>query len=267
MAQNNEFDILEFATSVSKVIEANFKQIVAVLVIAVLGGSGWVLMGKMETAKQHDAFSKLYAITKVYDQKKQDFAEAKADKEADVTDKDPKKDQTKDDKVLVEASGDLAKDYPNTPEALEKFVSENIGLNASGEAALTLSELYEEYEKNDEAIAIIEKALNGLSGENLIVEVLSMRAGDLLAMKGDCQKAVGYWQKIEKAGSFMSSASQLKAGACFLNKGQVDQAKVWLEKAQSKNPESPEAYSAKRYLRYLRFKKGFGNEKSSDQAS
>ena len=109
MAGNKtEFDIIEFATQASKVIEKNFKLILGIFILLVVGGSVLSIMNSAE-------------ITKVYQKKKADFLEAKAEKEKKVDPKapTPKPEEKKD---LVEASGVLEKDYPEIPGQLASFL-------------------------------------------------------------------------------------------------------------------------------------------------
>ena len=253
MSKNSkEWDILDFASKATQIIEKNFKAILIIFIVSVVGGSAYVLKNKADASKEMDAFNKLYVITKVYQSKKVDFEEAKAQESGkktptDKTEKDPKK-------VYTKATGDMNKDYGDIVKQLEDFVSSNSGKNASGEAALVLSEIYEDYKQPEKAAAVITKALSSWSSKGLLFQVLNVRAGDLWAANNNCDKAVGYWQKIATAETFVSQQAQLKLGVCFQELGRIEEAKTWLNKVKSKTPNSTEGFSAKRYLRYIQFK-------------
>lgn len=260
MSQNsNPWDILEIARSSGQFIEKNFKIALAVFVVAILAVSAFVMKQKMDAGKEKEAFGELYSITKVYQDKKTNFEQAKV--EPPKTDK---KEAPKKDENLVKATGDMSKDYGDVVQQLESFIAKNKNLNATAEAALTLSEIYEEYKQPEKGAEIISQVLKDWSQTGLVTQVLQMRAGDLLASTNSCDKAVEYWQKIATGEGFMSEQAQLKLGVCFQEIGRLEEAKTWFTKLSEKSPNSTEGFNAKRYLRYLQFK---GQLKPNEKAS
>ena len=246
--ESKEFDILEFAGKATTIIEKNFKAILGVFAVAVIAGSAFVMMKNSQASAEKESFDKLFAVTKVYFEKKADFA--KADAPADKN----KKPADKKEEMPAKATGDLDKDYGEVVAKLETFLKSNKGTNASAEAALILSDIYSEYKKPDQAAAVLENTIKASSGSGLLFEIMSLRAGDLSAMT-DCNKAVTYWQKIANSQSFVAQQARLKLGICFQQLGRISEAKTWLSKVMEEAPEdSTESFNASRYLRYLEFK-------------
>ncbi len=266
--KKNEFDILDFATQASKVIEKNFKVLFGLFIAAVVGGTLWTLMSYQNKKKEMASFTELYKITKVYNQKKAEFEEAKAAKDEKNQKKEDKVEEaTKDEaaeKDLVMASGVLEKDYPNLPGQLENFIKEHKGSNASGEAALTLSEIYDEYKQPEKGASALKDVLENWGSKNVLYYVMQMRAGDLYAGTSDCEKAISFWQVVANSKSFIAKQAQLKLGVCLQKVGRVEEAKQWFNQLQEEDPNSSEGFSAKRYLRFLKFKSKVEQEPSSD---
>lgn len=254
---NKDWDILEFAAQTSKLIENNFKVILGLFIALIVGGSIWAYMDSVKKANEQKAFNDLYKITKIYEEKRANYAEAKAQKEAkdkakNEKDKTAAKDEKK--KDLTPATGELEKDYPEVVGQLENFLAKNLGKNASGEAALVLSEIYSEYKQDGKGAEALDKVIGKWGRKDILFYVMSMRAGDLYATVDNCDKAVKAWTNVANSESFISAQAQLKNGVCLQKLGRTDEAKIWFNKIKDKDPQSTEAFSAKRYIRYLEFK-------------
>lgn len=273
MSQNkNEWDILSFAALASKAIETHFKKILVLFGALIITGAVWSYMSSVEQAKQKESFQNLFEVTKVYEKKKQGFDEAKEQEEQ-------KKREKKDDKKTakkVEAdkaaekaakmpTGDLEKDYGAVVKDLHQFVANNSETNAAGEAALTLSEIYEDYDQGKKGAEVLSEVLKKRHQKDVLYFVMQMRAGDLWASARQCDKAVSYWQVVAEAESFVSQQAQLKLGVCLQELGRLDEAKSWFEKIKLKDPNSAEGFSAKRYIRFLQFKKQNKIQNTSEQ--
>ncbi len=249
-----EFDSLEFVSQVGKIIEKNFKLVLGLFIAIIVASSVWAYMSNLKSGNEKESFKKLYAITKVYEEKKESFDEAKIAKE----EKKEKKDSEEDKVTAVEASGELEKDYPQIVEKLEKFLADHLGDKASGEAALTLSEIYEEYKQPEKGVAALEKAIEKWGSQDIVYYVMQMRAGDLLASQNQCEKALKFWQPITEGSSFMTSQAKLKKGVCLQEIGKLEEAKNIFEEIKKGSGESqgmnPDSFSATRYLRYIQFK-------------
>lgn len=267
--KKNEFDILELANQTSKFIETNFKAFMAVFIVALVAGSGWAVKKSMDRATEMEAFDSLYAITKDYQKKKADFQKAKDDK---AQKEDPKnKDKKTEDAHLSLSTGDMTKDYGPEVEKLTAFLNSNPSRNASGEAALILSEIYEEYKMAEKGAEVLANTLKNWSEKNVIYFVMQMRAGDLWASSGNCEKATANWQVIANSDSFVKNQAQLKLGVCLQELGRLSEAKTWFETIEKDAPNSAEGFSAKRYLRFIEFKSkndlDSGNNKAQQSSS
>ena len=157
-------------------------------------------------------------------------------------------------KPLDLPTGEVKQDYPQIIKSLEAFLNHNMGRNASGEGALLLSEIYAQYDMMGEGAQWLEKVLQEWGDQNIFYFVLQMRAGDLWAKANDCQKALPHWEVVAQSSSFIAPQAQLKLGVCSGQLERLDQARHWFEKVQARNPNSSEAFMAKRYLRFLDFK-------------
>ncbi len=250
---NNNWDIIDIATKASQWIELHFKKLLILFAVVIMTMSAWLYKQSVDRQNELLAFNDLYSVTKVYEERKTDFDQAKEASEQ----KDKKDTPVQTPKAL--ASGDITKDYGDIIEKLQKFIEQNPGKNAVGEAALILSEIYAEYKMPDKGAATIESVLKNFESKNILLSVLQMRGGDLYALSNQCEKAVSLWELVAQSESFIKDQAQLKLGVCLEQIGKIDEAKKWFEKLSSQSPNSTEGFSAKRYLRFLEFKSRNGS--------
>lgn len=260
MSQEKQpWDIHDIAHTTGKFLETHIVKILVVFAVVIVGASAMIFKKNMDRKNEAAAFGELYAITKIYDEKKADFNTAKEEQEkakqppAKAGDKAeaPAPEKKKD---LKTASGDITTDYGDVVSQLEAFVGKNSGKNASGEAALILSEIYTEYKQFEKGAESLVNALKDWQHKNILYYVMELRAGDLLASSNNCKDAVSHWQIVADSKSFVADQAQLKLGVCLQQIGRVDEAKNWFEKIKTDSPNSTEGFNAKRYLRYLDFK-------------
>ncbi|MEM7645407.1 MAG: tetratricopeptide repeat protein [Pseudomonadota bacterium] len=259
--EKKQWDILDIAAQASKFIETHFKKALVIFGVAIIGAGVWSYSASVAKQKQKDSFKALFAITKNYTKKKDDFAKAKQEAEAEKSKKDDKQakkgEEKKEDKktsTLAQATGDITKDYGAEVEQLNQFISRYKDSKAAAEAALTLSEIYDEYDMPEKGAEILGTALKQNSEKDILYYVMQMRSGDLWASANNCEKAVSYWQVVAGSDSFIGEQAQLKLGVCLQELGRYDEAKNWFEKIKAKSPNSAEGFSAKRYLRFIQFK-------------
>ena len=252
------FDLLELSNKATAFIEKNFKVGLLLAVIGIACSAAWVGMKNVEANKEEKAFASLFAITNEYNTRKENFDKAKSDK------KEEKKEKQEE---LAKASGDLEKDYGDITKKLEGFLASNKNMQASGEAALTLSSIYQEYDKTDQAAQSLSQTLKDWTRKGLLTEIMQMRAGDLWSMANQCEKAILHWKVLASSNSFLSAQAQLKLGLCFQKTGDRAQAKSWLQKVTSKSAKIPAGFSAKKYLRYIDFEKIHKKEESVDKTA
>lgn len=255
-----EWDIFEWTAIASKFIETHFKKALVISAVLVIGAGLFSYKKSLDRESELKAFSELYKITKGYNKKKADFAEAKKA----LTQK--KEEPQKEKEPLTQASGDMQKDYGQDVTALESFIASHQNKNAAGEAALILSEIYSEYKKPEKGAEALTQVLKSWDDKNVLYYVMNMRAGDLWASAGQCPKATPYWQSVAEGKSFIAEQAGIKLGICLQNMGQIDEAKKHFEKIVADSPNSSEGFSAKRYIRFLEFKGQPSNEEGENKA-
>lgn len=231
-------------------VEDNSKLVVALIVVAILGGIGYVgfqFVAKRQEMQAQDAF---YAAEAPFTKKREAFERSKyrafmpADQLPPETEKD------------VAATGDLAKDYGTTLEALEKVAKDFPGTSAGAQAALLAGETYLSYKQPDKTVELGQLAATKLSSGHTLADLGRMMWGNALATKGDCTGAVGVWQPLldQNKAAYLQSDVALRSGLCFEQMGQLDRAKELYQKATAAQPESGAATTAKGLLRAIELK-------------
>gem|GEM_PF-4732269 len=256
--KKEEFDLVVLGDQISETVEKYWKPFLVVVGLGLVVASVMVFMQRADSDKEAMAFSKLFVITEKYQAKKADFeagaaqAAKKANPKKSESDKEEEK-PSEDESPKPVASGDLEKDYGQIVADLEAFVKNNPGRQATGEATLLLAGIYQDHDKNQQAVDVLSKTLSGWKGQNLITSIMKMKTGDLWSQIGDCTKALGFWTPLTGGNGFLKSEATLKVGLCHQKLGQSSQAKEWFQKLTSTDPESPSGLSAKKFLRFLQF--------------
>jgi predicted negative regulator of RcsB-dependent stress response len=252
------------AASTWSVVEKNMGWIVGLAVALLLAGLGYVAYGQYQEHVQHQAFEALYPVQSEYLKLHEDFDKAKF-KSLAPEKADPKKTTAKDDAKDSgkKASGDLQTDYGSVLPGLQKIVQEHPKTAAGAQAALTLSEIYSSYKQYDKAAEALMVPGQNLPSKDLLYALSNMALGNVLASKGDCQKAIDAYQKIpsSKANLFLHADANLKSGVCFESLGQLDKATEMYQKA-AQDSDNQSAQSAKTLIRALEFKKSQAAAKS-----
>jgi hypothetical protein len=158
------------------------------------------------------------------------------------------------------ATGDLEKDYGTIATDLQSMIDSAPGSKAAQMAALNLSEIYSNYNKNDEAIAALDKVSKHLGSTEAISALIWMQSGNLLANKGDCKGAVEKWQHIadSKKLSFAQDEAKLRMGLCFETMNDLAKAEelyTQVTKKEEATADFAAAREAQKYLRLLKAKK------------
>ena len=285
--KKQEFDLVAVGDEISNYVEKYWKVVLGVILVGVGGFSVVLGMKKAKANGEKEAFVQLYAITEIYETRKKEFDEAKAEEEAKKAEaKNPK--AKKDDKKTAEkkeeppkqkASGDMDKDYGDVVEKLQAYIQKTPDKKATAEAALTLSSIYSEYEEKEKAAEVVSKVADKWNQSDLISLVLNMRAGDLWSMVDKCDRAVTYWTKISGGKNFLREDALLKSGLCQQKLGNLEKAKSLYQqvialsplKASAADPSNPFAamnqpqtsQNAQKFLRFLQFQEKLGKGEQS----
>jgi hypothetical protein len=221
----------------------------------ILVGAAWAAIDHLQSSKEKSAQEKFALIDRKFQKIKEGFDKAEADGKAfaEAVKKDPKAAAP----TTKVKSGDLEKDYGTVIPEFEAFVAGNLKSGAGGLAALTLCKIYEEYQKSDLCLAVLEK-MSGIDGKNFIGMMLQTRYATALADNNQCPKARGIWMGLVKtAPTFMTQEMKLRTALCFEQEGQLDQAKALYTEigtVRGTNPEDVAVKDADRYMRYLQFR-------------
>lgn len=229
-------------------LESSYKAFFAIVGVALIGTVAYSFYKKSKTNAEKSAFSKLYEIESKYLEKKSSFEKSKAPENA-------KQDgSAKDNKSQESATGDITKDYADIPAQLEKFILENKKTNAALQASLWLSEIYEDYKMDEKAAEAITSGLEGGSSSGLVYSMAVIRLGNLWVKANKCDKAISEWKKLIHEKSIFTTQASLKTALCQRELGKKEDAKMTLQELISKHPSSPEAASAKKYIKLLDYK-------------
>jgi tetratricopeptide (TPR) repeat protein len=199
----------------------------------------------------------LYEVEAEYEMIKEDFEGAMAAEPSDEKDKVDSK--------LKQASGNIEQDYGKVIKGFEKVIKEHSSTNASVLASIKLAKLYEDYNQQDKALEVLQKATKRVDSGDLFFAFVHTQIGNLLLEKNDCNKAIEHWQKVTKSKDlkFSHAPVLLKTGLCYEKLGQVDKAKSSYEKITKDFDSTTSADSARKYLRMLSTKSENTNAKKN----
>lgn len=230
-------------------VEENAKLVAALVVIAILGGIGYIglqLVGKRQERQAQEAY---FAAEAKYAKIKEGFERAKF--KAFLP---PEQQASQPDAQA--ASGDLSKDYGTVVADLEKVAKDYAGTTASAQAALLAADTYLQYKQADKALELAQIPAQKLSKDHTLHHLGSVMWGNALAAKEDCQGAISQWQQVleQPKATYLHADVSLRAGLCLEKMGQNDRAAEMYRKASSVAPESGAAQTAKGLLRALEMK-------------
>ena len=212
-------------------------------------GAGWSLMNYLNERKETALQEKFSAAEKTYLDKKEKFEQFQ---KSSAQPADPKSKVAP--KVEGEkASGDLNQDYGTVVTDLEALVKEAPSSKAAVLSALTLTRIYDGYQKKNESIEVLKKVQ---SASGLLGVLAQSELGSELANNGDCKGAIDLWAKVVKDSDakFMSPQLKLKMGLCSESLGQKAQAEDSYKQVVAEAKDSAAGKSAEKYLRLLESK-------------
>ena len=231
--------------------EKNAKLIVALLVIAILGGLGYAGLQWVGRKQERAAQEAYYAAESKFTKLKEGFERAKF--------KAFMPEQSKDDPKAppaVAATGDLAKDYGTVIDDLDRIAHEFAGTTGGAQAGILAGETYLSYKQADKAIAVVQVAAQKLKPTQTLQQLSQVLWGNALAAKDDCQGAVGVWQQVlsNPSAAYLASDVSLRSGLCFEKLGQNDRALEMYRAASLASGDSSSGQAAKGFKRALELK-------------
>jgi predicted negative regulator of RcsB-dependent stress response len=234
------------------------KALLAGIVAFIAIGAGYTVFSNLSEKKESQAQETYAKFEKDYLEKKRGFDEA--DRQAL---KPPAKDSKE--PVKVKATGDMEKDYGPEVAGMKKTVEEYPSSKAAQMAALSLSEIYMNYKKFDDAQQALQKVENNSQGKDLISSIVLTQLGNVYSEKNDCKAAVDQWQKVLSHSNvqFLHDTLRLKTAFCYEKMNDTAKAEELYKKISqnSQDPKNPQAgetglgKEAEKYLRLLKLKK------------
>lgn len=238
------------------VVDRHRSTLIAVFALLVVIAAGYLVWDLVRTSGEHKAASELYATEAEYFKIKDNFDRAKYEALAPSKDKSAKADAESDKDKATPASGDVEKDYGKVVPGFEQIIASHAKTAAGTQAALWLAEIYLEYKQPAKAVEALDKVIHHPAQDSMLYGVAHMLRGTALASNGDCEQAVGSWQKVteSKGNSFLHPEALLKAGVCYENLQQIDKATEMYRRVTENHPETSAAQMAKTYLRAMEMK-------------
>jgi tetratricopeptide (TPR) repeat protein len=220
--------------------------ILAFFAIVIVGGAVWAGFGAYRHSKEEKAQAVLFVAEKKLKAIEDSFARA-----ALPDNKLPQ--AMKQTMTGTKPTGDMEADYKDALQGLREVVEKYPGTQAYVVASLNLAEIYTTHGKFDQGIPLLEKA-SGTARHPVTKGFVWNQLGLAYQGKGDCNKAIEYWQRInaEKELGFLHGASLVRTGLCYESLKQFDKAEQAYHKAGSLADDSDASRTAKKYLKLLK---------------
>lgn len=264
--------LTQWGRMVLDVVIQNSKVVAGLLGLMGLVSIGILIKNKISEGHEIDVQGQYYAIEKTYLKKKEAFAKGESDAKAGDKKakeaKDAKVEQTEDGVTPQLASGDILKDYGTELEGFKKLVQAEPKTKAAAMAVLEMSDLYLKYKNPQEATQVLAQAKEQQKPDHLLGALVYHSYAQLLADQNRCADAIPVWDALLGKGGlkFMVEPAQYGQAVCYATMGQFEKAELLLkglvaEKKTSGAPgEAPAPNSAiqgaaKKYLRFINFKK------------
>lgn len=247
-------DVLQNAMlSFVDALEKNKAIVSGVVLLAMLGGLGYVGWDLYSVKKEKSAQEALYEVEKPFSDRREKYDQAKFAALSAAAGQDVKVADLVKAGTAVIASGDLTKDYGNLIDDLEAFAKRYVGTAAGVQAALMAAETRLQYQQADQALATLEVSVQGTKANTLIGALSRMAIGNAQAASGKCDLALKSWESVlaSKEQAFLHSEAALRAGLCLEKSGDKAKAQEMYRKASSESEKSSAAQTARSLLRAL----------------
>jgi tetratricopeptide (TPR) repeat protein len=245
-----------FISSARRALEkiAEYRSVLLVVVaIAIVGGVVWAAFGSYNHKREEKAQASLFVAEKKLKAIEDGFNKASNPPNLLPAAKDAKKDKKDVVPQGPKPTGDLEADYREALKPLREVVETYPGTQAFVVASLNLAELYNQHGKYAEGIPLLEKAAQ--SAKHPVTKGFVWNQLGLAHQgKGDCGKAIEYWQKIEadKNLGFLHGTSLIRTGLCYEDLKQFDKAEQAYHRAEGLTGDADASKAARKYLRLLK---------------
>lgn len=161
--------------------------------------------------------------------------------------------------VAQKASGDFEKDFGPVTQGLKAVIDEH-GTSRKGSkmAALKVSDLYLEFNKNAEATEILKKVDS--NSKDLLSSLVKLQLGTALSNQDNCAESIQTLDSVLKSNSakFVHGQAKLKKALCHEKMNDIAKAEELYNQVKAESKDTSIGRAAESYLRLL----GTGVEKS-----
>ncbi len=246
---------VETASQLWTFVHAHFRIIVTATLVLFGGGAIVVAFQYYSTGREESAQAAYYLLEKDLLKLQEDFASAK-EKVAKKSDKDASSsEEDRSDGVVDKESklpsGDLKQDYGMVVDRYLEFIKAYPQSQASVVAALTISEIFEEYKQFDEALKVMDEV--SPSKGSLLYAMAEVRRGHLHAEKGECDRAIKIFDGIASGQeyTYLRPFALLKKGTCHQLLGEKDLALGEFKKIDSEFKDKSVGRTGKSFSRLI----------------
>lgn len=255
--QNTQWEEIGHKTQ-SFIVDHIFQILTAIGLLLVIF-AGWTIWSQVSESREVRVQEQYFVIDKKFQDTRRQFEEETARLKNP-----PKNVDTKNPPPAPKKTGDFSKDFGAVAGEFENLINQNPKSKAALMAAISLSNIYAEYGKADEALGILAKVNADNSANSLLESLVTHQRAGLLAHQGKCSEAIPLWNKINQSSKskYLHQEAQLNLGLCAEQTGDLTAAeKFYLEASavvtDSENPaaNSAVAKDAEKYLRLLKLNK------------
>lgn len=229
-------------------IERHFKAAVALLVLLVVSGVGYVGFGYWKAATEQKAADAIYQPEAGLRKAETDWRELQQKNQSAAVAKA---------KILpVEKAADYNQVYAMHVEAMKGQIRAHAETKAALIAALNLAHFLTEQKQYTQALEVLEiPKFKPKSGELLTGFWLMHRGGNYLENQ-KFEPAIDSYQSVVSTPALkpFHPEALLKLGVCYETKGEADKARTTYERVSREFPETEASTFAKQYLRLLELK-------------
>jgi predicted negative regulator of RcsB-dependent stress response len=244
---------MEFFEKNGKLVVGAFFALIVIGLVATFVSSG-------SKRNEEKAQEKLAQIEIEYTKYKESVAKSSTPPSPVKDDKKSAADKKAEEKALADSSAQVVQLRTQLTTSLNQFLTENKKSIATEMAALYLSELLIDENKNAEALEVLKKTES--SSNDLTSVLVQKKIGSLLADNNQCEDALKVWDKLLKSSTakFAHSEVKIMQSLCYQKMNDLKKAEEILLSVKNDKTEGSADYvqHAERILRLIQFKKASG---------
>ncbi|MBC7456776.1 MAG: hypothetical protein H7235_00760 [Bdellovibrionaceae bacterium] len=241
-------------------LEKNGKLIIGAFGLLIVVGLITVFASTNSKKNEEKTQEKLAVIELDYTKYKEEVAKSMAPASPIKDDKKSLEDKKNKVKTMADAGLNSVQLRGKLMISLTQFIADNKKSVATEMAALYLSEVLIDQNKNTEALEVLKKTES--SSNDLTSVLVQKKIGSLLADNNQCEEALKVWDKLLKSSSakFAHSEVKIMQSLCYQKMNDLKKAEEILVSVKNDKTEGSADYAqhAERILRLIQFKKASG---------